>query len=341
MTHPFQNILILGHKNIGDVLQDMAILKPLKDAFPHSALSMLTSPIGKTILEGNRYLSDILILDRSQKHKSVLGLLKLSQELRKKKFDLIINLKMGSYYPLFLGAKKIWSIRFKDKTMKSAKTLHAIDRYLNILKHHGISIDSQKIEMSVTYSHEDEKKIKTLLSNKGYDFQKYLVIVSPFSPWHAKEIPLSMVGKLSQELSQKHEIQVVLVGGEKDITKVNALSSFKDYFIDLTGKTTFKELAALYDQAQLVIGSDSGPFHLATNMKTPALGIFAPSNYLRSRPYFEPHHTVHCTVNLGCNPCIPGYHFMKCKVWNRTTPCMETITFEDIYSKTLEILKLH
>ena len=134
-------------------------------------------------------------------------------------------------------------------------------------------------------------------------------------------------------------MQVIFIGGKENQIKMDALKSYQNYFLDLVGQTTLKELAVLYTKARLAIGSDSGPFHLATNMGTPALGIFAATSHFRGRPYFTPTQVVSCDINLGCNPCIPGPHFMACKVWNRTTPCMEAIPFNQIYEKVKEILR--
>lgn len=332
----YKNILIIGHSNIGDLLHNTAILKPLAASFSGARVTLLTSPVGKILLEGNSYLSDILIFDKSEKHKNLKSRLFLAIQLRKKKFDLIINLKSGSFFPYFLGAKKIWGIRSQDKTLFAKRNTHAIDIYLNVLKKNQINV--QDIDMKITYSKQDQKNIETLLQQKGYDFKKPLIVFAPFSAWHAKEWEPSRLGMLAKKLSIEHQKQVVFVGGAHDKIKMETIFSFKDYFIDLVGKTSLKELAALYGKAELAIGADSGPFHLATNMQVAAIGIFGATAHLRGKPYFTPQHTVFCEKDLGCNPCIPGPNFMVCNVYNRTTPCMQAIPFEHVYERVKEAL---
>lgn len=341
MSQAFQNILVVAHSNIGDVLHNMAVLKPLKKTFPKASITVLTSSIGKTILEGNSFITHSLIFDRFGQQKNLKDRLKLIWKLRKKKFDLVVNLKSGSYLPYLLIPTTIWGIQSEDLSLECKRTMHAIDLYLNVLRHRGMSITSKDLDLKVTYSLEDEQKINTLLKNNGYDFKKPIVVIAPFSAWHAKELPPTVLGELTKILSTLHHMQVVLIGGQADQPKMDVLHPHKNYFIDLVGKTTLKELAALYTKARLAIGCDSGPFHLATNMGTPALGIFSATPHFRARPYFTPTQYVSCNINLGCNPCIPGSNFMSCKVWGQTTPCMEAIPFNQIYEKTKEILDKH
>ncbi|MBI3019585.1 MAG: glycosyltransferase family 9 protein [Deltaproteobacteria bacterium] len=340
MSQAFQNILVVAHSNIGDVLHNIAVLKPLKKTFPNASVTVLTSSIGKTILEGNPTITQILIFDRFGRQKNIKEQLKLIWQLRKQRFDLVINLKSGSYLPYLLAPATLWSIRSEDLALESKRTMHAIDLYLNVLRHRGIAVSPADLDLKISYSSEDEQKINILLKNEGYDFQKPIVVIAPFSSWHAKELSPLILGELVKKLSTAHQMQGVFIGGKPDQTKMETLKSYKDYFLNLVGKTTLKELAALYTKARLAIGCDSGPFHLATNMGTPALGIFGATPHFRGRPYFTPTQYVSCDINLGCNPCVPGPHFLACKVWTSPTPCMAAISFETVYQKVKELIKV-
>lgn len=332
----YKKILIIGHSNMGDVLHNMAILKPLFISFPKASIQMLTSPTGKMLLDGNPYLSHIFIFDKFEKHRPFKKKLELIFKLRKEHFDLVINLKKGSYFAYFLGAKKIWHIPKGDNTLEAKRTIHSIERYLHIMQKHNLC--TEDIDMKVSYSKQDQNYIEILLKEKGHDFKKPLVIFAPFSAWHAKEWEPQKLGSLAKKLSIEHHKSIVFVGGEKDQMKMNSFHSFKEYFIDLIGKTSVKELAALYDKAEFAIGVDSGPFHLASNMKVPALGLFGPTSHFLGQPYFTPQYTILCEENLGCNPCIPGPHFLACKVYDQTTPCMKAISFETVYKKVQQVL---
>ena len=49
--------------------------------------------------------------------------------------------------------------------------------------------------------------------------------------------------------------------------------------------TTLRELARLLRDAQLVIGGDTGPLHLAAALGTPVIGLYGPTNPARNGPY--------------------------------------------------------
>jgi len=48
--------------------------------------------------------------------------------------------------------------------------------------------------------------------------------------------------------------------------------------IDLVGKTTIADIAALAAGAALAVGNDTGPMHLVAAMGTPALVLFGPDS---------------------------------------------------------------
>jgi heptosyltransferase I len=62
--------------------------------------------------------------------------------------------------------------------------------------------------------------------------------------------------------------------------------------LDLVGKDTLKQMIALQAQADLVVGPDSGPVHVANAVGTPVLGLYACTDAERSGPYSDRRWTV-------------------------------------------------
>lgn len=73
--------------------------------------------------------------------------------------------------------------------------------------------------------------------------------------------------------------------------------------------TNLRELAWILQKAQLVIGADTGPLHLAAALGTTVIGLYGPTNPRRNGPYGQLDH------------CID--HF-------RTTKLMDSITVEEV-----------
>jgi ADP-heptose:LPS heptosyltransferase len=72
--------------------------------------------------------------------------------------------------------------------------------------------------------------------------------------------------------------------------------------INLCGKLTPRESAAVFAEARIFIGHDSGPMHLAAAVQTPCVAIFAARNKPRVWfPYGKQHRVVYHQVDCwGC-----------------------------------------
>ncbi len=76
--------------------------------------------------------------------------------------------------------------------------------------------------------------------------------------------------------------------------------------------TTLRELAWILQKAELVIGADTGPLHLADALGTKVIGLYAPTNPRRNGPYGQLQH------------CIDRFP---------TTKWMESITVEEVMTR--------
>ena len=84
--------------------------------------------------------------------------------------------------------------------------------------------------------------------------------------------------------------RVALIGGPSASERAMAdavMVACRHAPLDLTGKDTLKKLLALLARAQLLLGPDSGPMHMANSVGTRVLGLHAASNPNRSGPYSD------------------------------------------------------
>jgi lipopolysaccharide heptosyltransferase I len=82
--------------------------------------------------------------------------------------------------------------------------------------------------------------------------------------------------------------------------------------------TNLRELARLLRDAQLVIGGDTGPLHLAAALGTPVIGLYGPTNPARNGPYGQ----------LG--NVVESYS---------TTKSMQSIGVDDVMRKIGQVLR--
>jgi heptosyltransferase-3 len=92
------------------------------------------------------------------------------------------------------------------------------------------------------------------------------------------------------------------------------------------------ELAELIRGAQLYIGNDSGPMHLAAAVGTPTIAVWGSSDSRRWRPWKVAHRVVQNPFE--CNPC-PGY---RCQVADSPL-CIESVAVEQVRAAAEELLE--
>lgn len=73
--------------------------------------------------------------------------------------------------------------------------------------------------------------------------------------------------------------------------------------VDLGGRTSFGVLAGLLAQADLALGPDSGPLHLAVAVGTPTIHLFGPADPVLFGPWGDPARHVVLASPWACAPC--------------------------------------
>ncbi len=101
----------------------------------------------------------------------------------------------------------------------------------------------------------------------------------------------------------KRGVRVAIVGGPEDRPLAAALQEQASApVLDLAGRTTVAELAAVLEQADVVVGGDSGPMHVANALGRPVVAIYGPTDPQISGPYSQERAIV-LRATLPCSPC--------------------------------------
>lgn len=133
-----------------------------------------------------------------------------------------------------------------------------------------------------------------------------------------KRWPVSRWGKVSLYLQSKG-FRVFLVGGQRDKSEIASVSG-----VNLAGKLTWGETAALISRAALFAGNDSGPAHLAVAEDTPALVLFGPTD---PEALYEKGSIVPLCGTVPCSPCYANSIFPGCTF---DEDCMTSIETERV-----------
>ena len=124
----------------------------------------------------------------------------------------------------------------------------------------------------------------------------------------------------------------MISGAKKDLKLAEEIKGMmKAKPVITAGKTTLKELGALFMRSDLVMANDTGPMHLAVAMKAKTIALFGPTSPAITGPYGESCYKV-ISKNDSCD--IPCYDFTCTD--NR---CMRTIEVEDVLEEAVRMLE--
>lgn len=101
-----------------------------------------------------------------------------------------------------------------------------------------------------------------------------------------KQWPMERFVRLINAIGKTYNAQILLVGDANDKPLVNKIASLTSVKVaDWSGWMDLGEIGALSEVADLYIGHDTGPTHIATAVGCPVLAIFGSSDPRISQPY--------------------------------------------------------
>lgn len=331
------NILIVKLSAIGDVIHTLPALTALRRAFPQAHITWVVEEAAAEIILDHPDLNRVLISQRKtwmkeikegQARETLREIKDFICTLRNRKFDLIIDFhglfKSALLVFLSRGNRKIGYDSYQElsglfyrEKIKEDMNKHAVDRYLDFLTYLGV--DDYEPEFKIAIGEKNKEKIQTLLSENHV--QDAFITINPVAYWETKLWDDEHFANLCDRLGEVYpELPIILTGQHSpSLEKIRSLCH-RDDVMNWGGKTTLKDLAELYRQANILITTDSGPMHLAAAMGTPVVALFGPTNPLRTGPYGSGHVVIQ--EPLACVPCF----LKKC---DKMT-CMKNITVDAV-----------
>ena len=268
-----KKILVVSLTNIGDVILTLPVVDILKSDFPRSEISISIGPKAETLFSQNPHLKNIYIYDKKQ---PTLKTIAWMFELRKEKFDLVVDLR-NSAIPFLIGARH----RTPVDTMKNYEG-HMRDKHLSRLKtvHAFGGLADKKYALFLT--EKDQRYVHELLIRQLEGAVPY-VVMAPGAAYKRKRWPLANFLKLAEQLEKNCQIRTVFIGDQKDKELIGQIPKHMTG-INLAG-TTLIQSAGIISRASLVISNDSAPMHLSSYLDRPTLGLFGPSDPAKYGPW--------------------------------------------------------
>ncbi|MEO6051035.1 MAG: glycosyltransferase family 9 protein [Pyrinomonadaceae bacterium] len=280
----FRNILVIHFGQLGDVVLGLPALRAIRDHFSSSKITVLCGRSTSEIIRLADVADEEIVVDRvalrdGNRFKSIAEISKLVKDVRRRKFDLVIDLNSlyetnllgflsGAMYRLYENRENRSLDRLSNFPVKPPaedKAKHHTDRYLAVLEALGLTyIERSTIIVPPASS---VAAASTLLKKYGVENKVliglFLGAGHPTRRWSFENF-VEIAGRLSQN---KRNQVLVFLGPEESDMRSDAGKAFGDSTI-VVEELSLALLVAMMYRLKILVSGDTGPMHLGAAVGT-------------------------------------------------------------------------
>ncbi|MCC6572661.1 MAG: lipopolysaccharide heptosyltransferase II [Planctomycetes bacterium] len=343
-----KRVLLIKPSSLGDVCHAAASAWAIKQQFPTCHLTWLVNKTFEPLIKPLSCLDGTLGFERT-KFRGVTGMLTGRSELRSfvsqlraGRFDVAIDLqgllRSGMFSWLsrakvrvgMRGSREGSRLFYNRRVEVPRQPVHARDRYRAVTRFLGCETEPRE-DLDVRET--ERAAARDLLAANGFAADSPLVAVCPGARWETKIYPPQKFAAALDELAKSGVVTPVIIGSpdmDKPCAEVAAACK-KARPVNLCGKTSLRELAALLDISRLLLTCDSGPMHIAAAQGTPVVAVLGPTDARRTGPYGQLQNVV--TGDCELMPCL------KRECPGLGIKCMRELDAEDVAERALQVLQ--
>jgi len=330
-----KRILIILTGAIGDVVRALPLLRRIRRGFPGAHIAWAIEPKSAPILEAHPWLDETILYDRRHAPWSFAPFLK---RVRDGRFDLVIDLQRhlkSGIISMVSGARD--RIGFSAENTKELNHLFSTRRIepqpemrLKLLQYQAfgdvLGLPAVPIEFGLSASQTERERASNLL--KDAPRPRLGVILG--SSWPSRiYFPKSIAAVIRGVCGRTHAngggpalFPVLLGGPDETALASDVMRELGDLeALNLAGKTSLRDLIAIFPECDAAFGPDSGPMHIAAAVGCPIVSLWGATSPKRSAPWgFD---DLAISGEIPCHPC----YLRKCPVGRE---CMHRIEPETV-----------
>ena len=309
-----KKILIIQTASLGDVVLATPLIEKLHQFYPKARIDFLLKYGYEGVLRRHPYLKHVMVWDKSERKYHHLK--ELIHIVRENKYDLVVNAQRfasSGLITVLSGAKHrvgfsknpfslLFSKRVKHKIGIKKNNPHEVERNLKLIESFT---DSSFIAPKLYPSNHDFARVSQ------YKTRKYIT-VSPASLWFTKQYPMEKWIEFVASMEEGITVYFLGSGNDKELCDEIIIQSGHTNCLNLSGKLSVLESAALMRDAVINYTNDSAPMHMASAMGAPVAAIYCSTvPEFGFGPLSDTSFIIQTNRQLKCRPC--GLHgFNKC-----------------------------
>lgn len=302
---PPRSICLIKPSALGDVVQTLPVVESLARHFPTAQITWVIREELADLVRGHAAVTEVLTTQRRPAPSAWWSLLRT---LRSRRFDWCLDLQgllRSAVMTMATGAPV--KIGYETSREGSHLAVHGLVpgtdrptppavRNRHLLEWLGLPGTLQS--SGVALSSADHEFAMVHLAN----LPRPLFAIQCGAQWETKRWPVEKFARLAVRAIETWGGGIVLLGSPGERPLVAELerslreASPGGSLMNLAGRTTLKQLAAVLEHCDFVISNDSGPLHLADAHGVPSLGLFTCTDSIRSGPASPVHELVSTSV---------------------------------------------
>jgi lipopolysaccharide heptosyltransferase II len=353
-----RRILVIRLDLIGDLVMSMVVVRTLKRTYPGAEIDLVAVPASARVVEGDPDLAHIIGYDPNiwRRPKALLQrknwreLRALLDRLRAREYDLAISVFGNWAGTLAVLSQARRTLGFGRESFPGFMTdnvpgkhwtpgekKHEVDYCLELAQAAGATLNADDRYAHLSISQQATNEVEALLATE--DVKPGHAIVAchvSANNGQSKRWPVPYWATLLDRLIREEQVYVVLTGAPNDLPLIEKITRrMQEQPLNLAGRTSLTQLAALLKRADLLISGDSGPVHMAGAVETPLIAIHGPTDPALSGPVSR--HATIVQDSIWCSPCYAAKETADCRFF--TTQCMKNILPAQIFA--IAQTKLH
>jgi len=339
-------ILIVKVSALGDVIHALPVLGYIKQLHPDAQIDWLVEDNFAPILENHPLLHQVIRVDtRKWRNMSLLEMLRqiriFVKNLRCQRYEYVFDLQGNSKSALFTllsrGGEKYGFSRHevrewpnvlatRHRIQPGPDEQHVARRALAVVRAALPGGGNVPLSGFLHVGNEHKEQIERYIDQLDWD-SKTIIVLHYGTTWLTKLWHISMWQQLAARLVQRPETAIILTwGSPEELRAAEQIRDSVDGEVLIWPRVPLPEFAALLARADLVVGCDTGPVHIAAATGTPTVSMYRATDALRNGPEGDRH--ICLQTPMPCAKCLRKQceYDAQCSTSIRVADVLDAIT---------------
>ena len=325
-----KRIIFIKLWGIGESILTLPALAALKEKYPTSTISVLTTPYPATVFSNQAFIDELIIRSFFRFPFYVLG--------NMHEFAWSID---GEPYAFFsaiaaflLGRKSTGFATCKRSFLYTHPVSYNNEQH--VIKTYGDLLGVIPTALiPITYSSDDKEVVMQRISEMHVAEHERILLIAPTVGGSAtsRMWPRERFIELINELNQLQYTRIIVIGSMQDKHFLHRMKEKISSDIEIVTDLSVHQAAYLASLGSLTIANDSGFMHIAAAAGAPVIGLFGPNTPLR----FGPYNTKSRPIYHPC-PQSPHIHVHQGIIPETVCACMENIKVREVIAVATHML---